>query len=94
MASNWWWAMPASFLSGLGFYMLHNTLQNNATQMAPERRGAAVASFAAAHFIGQSAGVALAGGLISNVSSQGVILLGAAGVTIVSQIFAHLLHKH
>ena len=30
---------------GLGYYMLHNTLQTNATQMTPEARGTAVAGF-------------------------------------------------
>ena len=30
---------------GLGYYMLHNTLQTNATQMTPEARGTAVAIF-------------------------------------------------
>ena len=48
----WWWLMPACFLFGLGFYMMHNTLQINATQMAPERRGAAVAAFALCFFYG------------------------------------------
>ena len=96
LSANWWWAMPASFLSGLGFYMLHNTLQINATQMAPERRGAAVAAFAAAYFMGQSVGVALSGALITAIGTQGVILLGALGVTLVSQNFARLmrLHRH
>ena len=47
----------ACALGGLGFYMLHNTLQTHATQMAPEGRGAAVALFASALFLGQSFGV-------------------------------------
>ena len=93
-ANRWWWALPASFLSGLGFYMLHNTLQINATQMAPERRGAAVAAFASAYFMGQSAGVALAGALISGIGTEGAIVMGAIGVAAVSQIFAWALRKH
>ena len=44
---------------GLGFYMLHNTLQTNATQMSPEARGTAVALFSSALYLGQSLGVAL-----------------------------------
>jgi predicted MFS family arabinose efflux permease len=40
--------------------MLHNTLQTNATQMAPEARGPAVSCFATAFFLGQSVGVSLA----------------------------------
>lgn len=43
--------------AGLGFYMLHNTLQTQATQMAPEARGSAVTLFACMLFFGQSAGV-------------------------------------
>src|SRR5262249_56742812 len=55
-----WLAAPAIAGIGLGFYMLHNTLQVNATQMTPEARGLAVSLFALALFIGQSVGVALA----------------------------------
>jgi predicted MFS family arabinose efflux permease len=94
VADTWCWAMPACFIAGLGFYMLHNTLQINATQMAPERRGAAVAAFAASYFIGQSAGIALSGALISSIGTSGVILMSAVGVTLVSQNFARLMRMH
>jgi predicted MFS family arabinose efflux permease len=52
-------AAPATIIAGLGFYMLHNTLQTNATQMAPEARSISVALFASCFFLGQSVGVAL-----------------------------------
>ena len=65
VAPAWWWAAPACFMGGLGFYMLHNTLQTNATQMAPERRGAAVSSFASCFYLGQAAGVAAGGALVA-----------------------------
>lgn len=42
---------------GLGFHMLHNTLQTHATQMAPAVRGTAVAMFAMMLFLGQAIGV-------------------------------------
>ena len=45
---------------GLGFFMLHNTLQTEGTQMAPEARGTSLALFASMYFLGQTAGVALA----------------------------------
>lgn len=51
----------ACLLAGLGYYMLHNTLQTNATQMAPAQRGTAVSMFAMSLFLGQSLGVAAAG---------------------------------
>lgn len=56
-SSHWLATLPACLLAGSGFYMLHATLQTQATQMAPPRRGAAVALFACALFIGQSIGV-------------------------------------
>lgn len=87
----WQVAMPACFLAGLGFYMLHNTLQINATQMAPERRGAAVAAFAFCFFSGQSVGVGLAGLLIGSAGSAMVITAGAIGVAIVALKFSRLL---
>jgi predicted MFS family arabinose efflux permease len=94
ISNSWWWAVPACFIAGLGFYMLHNTLQINATQMAPERRGAAVAAFASSYFIGQSAGITVFGILIPTVGTAGVIVLGAAGVMVVSLSFARLMKLH
>lgn len=58
-ASHWLLSLPACLLAGLGFYMLHSTLQTQATQMAPARRGAAVSLFSCALFFGQSIGVAV-----------------------------------
>jgi predicted MFS family arabinose efflux permease len=86
----WWWLMPACFLFGLGFYMMHNTLQINATQMAPERRGAAVAAFASCFFMGQSLGVAINGSLFSVVGTP--VLLSCSGLLllIVGSRFAQL----
>ena len=51
------WGVAACGFSGLGFYMMHNTLQTQATQMAPHARGTAVTLFACMLFFGQSAGV-------------------------------------
>jgi predicted MFS family arabinose efflux permease len=52
---------PAMVLLGLGIHMLLNTLQTDATQMAPETRGLAVSTFANVLFMGQAAGVWLSG---------------------------------
>jgi predicted MFS family arabinose efflux permease len=91
LAPHWWWSVPACFCAGLGFYMLHNTFQINATQMAPQRRGAAVAAFAALFFIGQSVGIAINGALIERIGTTGVIVMGAMGIFALSQNFARLL---
>ncbi|MEO8935283.1 MAG: MFS transporter [Burkholderiaceae bacterium] len=81
-------ALPGLFAMGLGFYMLHNTLQINATQMAPDSRGTAVALFASSFFLGQSTGVALAGLAIERVDTTPVLLSGACVLLVVGSIFA------
>ena len=47
----WWRAPMATTPIGLGFYMLHNTLQTNATQMTPQARGTAVGLFSSALYV-------------------------------------------
>ncbi len=86
----WWTAIAACFAFGLGFYMMHNTLQINATQMAPERRGAAVASFASCFFLGQSAGVAVGASLLSTVGSAHLLAVAGLGVALIGERFARL----
>lgn len=81
-------AMPGLFAMGLGFYMLHNTLQINATQMAPDSRGTSVALFASSFFIGQSTGVALAGPIVERVQTTPVMVAGAAVLLAVGLTFS------
>ena len=64
---------------GSGYWMLHNTLQTNATQMAPEARGVAMSLFASCFFMGQSIGVALAA-LIFDWQGPRPVFLAAAVV--------------
>ncbi|MEO5696645.1 MAG: MFS transporter [Burkholderiaceae bacterium] len=90
VAPTWWWALPACFVAGLGFYMFHNTLQMNATQMAPERRGAAVSAFASSFFLGQAVGVALVGAVVGTLGTGMAIAGGAVGVLAVALGFSHL----
>lgn len=54
----------AIVVSGMSFYMLHNTLQTNGTQMAPEARGAGMALFALCLFVGQAIGVPIAAPIV------------------------------
>ena len=87
---TWQWSIPGCFVAGLGFYMLHNTLQMNATQMAPQRRGAAVSAFASSFFLGQSTGVVLAGITVERFGAQLALGLGGLGVLAVALNFARL----
>jgi predicted MFS family arabinose efflux permease len=81
-------------VAGFGFYGLHNTLQTNATQMAPQRRGAGMALFASLFFIGQSLGVAVAGALVERAGTT-LVLAGAAILLVpVGLTFAALRAAH
>ena len=78
-------------LVGLGFYMLHNTLQTNATQMAPEARGLAVSAFASCFFLGQAAGAWLAGTIADRAGFPVLFLAAGPLVLLLALGFARAL---
>ncbi len=84
---------PAITVLGLGMYMLHATLQTNATQMAPEARGLAVSTFANALFLGQAAGVWLAGLAIDRIGFPPVFAAMGAALMGLGAAFAYLLAR-
>jgi len=88
LAPNAQVAMCGLFLTGVGFYGFHNTLQTNATQMAPEARGSGVSLFAFGMFGGSSLGV-LAGGHVVDTAGTAPLLLGAsAGLVLLTVYFS------
>lgn len=82
---------PAITALGLGMYMLHNTLQTNATQMAPEARGLAVSTFANALFLGQALGVWLTGITIDRLGYPPVFVALGVALLVLGVVFALLL---
>jgi predicted MFS family arabinose efflux permease len=89
-----YWIAPATILTiGLGFYMLHNTLQTNATQMTPQARGTAVAIFSASLYLGQTAGVAAGGVVFDRFTAVPVFLIAAAVLLTLSLWFARQLKR-
>ena len=89
----WWLAVVASLVAGFGFFMFHNTMQANATQMAPQARGTAVSLFSSFLFLGQSLGVVLAAALIGRVGSSTVIALGGGAMAVLGLYFAWALKR-
>ncbi|MFP5461873.1 MAG: MFS transporter [Gammaproteobacteria bacterium] len=83
----------ACILLGLGYHMLHNTLQTHATQMAPTVRGTGVALFAMCLFLGQSAGVTLAAEVALGAGFVPVFAAAGAGVLATGAAFALLLQR-
>lgn len=84
----WWLALVASLLGGFGFFMFHNTMQTNATQMSTRARGTGVSLFAASLFMGQSAGVLMATQLVGALGSGLVIALGGAVMAALGLVFS------
>ena len=87
-------AIPCLAALGMGMYMLHNTLQVHATQMAPESRGAAVALFAFCLFSGQSAGVWLASNAVDTAGTRPVFIVAAIGLPLLALDFRRRLAAH
>ena len=82
--ASWWLDALAMMVAGLSYYMLHNSLQTEATEIAPAARGSAVALFACGLFAGQGIGPLVFGALVHAfgfpvallASSVGILLLG------------------
>ena len=93
LAPVWWLAPAATILIGLGFYMLHNTLQTNATQMTPQARGTAVAIFSSAIFVGQTVGVGVGALVIDRLGAVPLFLGSALALPFVAVWFAGRLSR-
>ncbi len=89
-----WVSLPAILLVGVGFYMLHNTLQVNGTQMAPAARGSAVALFAMGLFTGQSTGVWLAGKVVDAYGTEPLFAGAALGLALLGAYLRGQLKLH
>jgi predicted MFS family arabinose efflux permease len=74
--------------------MLHNTLQTNATQMAPQARSTAVAIFSSALYLGQTAGVAAASLVVDRHTAEPVFLASAALLPVLALWFTRSLVLH
>ena len=92
--SGVWLGMLACLMTGLGFYMLHNTLQVQATQMAPAARGSAVTLFACSLFFGQSTGVLIMAQSVDMGWLAYAFTAAAVGVTGLGVLVYRLVGRH
>ena len=65
---------------GLGFFMLHNSLQTRVTEVAPQSRASAVAMHAFHFFLGQAAGPVVVGATRGMIGLPATLLLAAVGL--------------
>ncbi len=82
----WWLHALAMAGVGLSYYMLHNSLQTEATELAPAARGSAVALFACGFFAGQGLGPPLFGAVSHALGSPAALLAAAAGLLLLGQL--------
>jgi predicted MFS family arabinose efflux permease len=83
-----WVAAPVALAVGFGTYLFHNTLQTNATQMAPAMRGTGMALFAFCLFNGQALGVWLAGVAYDGAGALPLLVVPALVLPVVGWWFA------
>jgi MFS transporter, DHA1 family, inner membrane transport protein len=86
IAATWWQAALAMLAAGLAFYMLHNSLQTEATELAPTARGSAVALFASGLFLGQGAGPLLFGPMAHVVGHAPAYAMVAIALVVLGQV--------
>ena len=86
--------MLACLVAGFGFYMLHNTLQVQATQMAPASRGTAVTLFACSLFFGQSTGVLFMAQMVDWDWLSYAFSCAAIGVAVLGFLVNRLVGRH
>lgn len=61
LVGDWKTAAPLTIVLGIAFYLIHNTVQTRATEIAPDARASAIALYASAWGAGQALGVAAMG---------------------------------
>jgi YNFM family putative membrane transporter len=83
----------AIVVAGVSFYMLHNTLQTNGTQMAPEARGAGMALFALCLFIGQAIGVPIAAPIVDRWGAPPIFWAAAIFLPLLALWFSAALRR-
>ena len=82
----WWLDAVAMFGAGVAFYMLHNSMQTEATELAPSARASAVALFACGFFVGQGLGPLVFGGLLHALGAQISLVLVAAAIVVLGRV--------
>ena len=89
----WQIAMPCTVGLGFAFFMLHNTIQTKATEMAPQARGAAVSIYSGFWSFGQAMGVAAMGLVIGFVEYTPAIIAFGCGFFLLGLWMRSNLHR-
>jgi predicted MFS family arabinose efflux permease len=88
---TWPQEMAAFTVIGIGFYMIHNSLQTQASELAPTARGSALSLHAFSFFLGQAMGPPLFGLGYTALGFQTTLVIAATVLAILGWTLAHLL---
>jgi MFS transporter, DHA1 family, inner membrane transport protein len=94
VALHVWWPLTllAFGLLGLGFYLLHGSIQVFMTELAPDARGSSAALHSSSFFLGQAIGPVFYGLGLAWAGQGPTLLIAAIGVALVAFISVRLLH--
>lgn len=97
IATGFGLSWPVQFLSvmvlGLGFYMMHGSLQIFATEISPEARATATSLHTFSFFIGQSTGPLLYGAGLAHAGRLATLCGTAVLITLAGIMCARFLHR-
>ncbi|MBW8269969.1 MFS transporter [Caldovatus aquaticus] len=79
-APAWWGFAAAALALGVGFYMVHGSIQTRVTEVAPAARASAMALHACGFFVGQSLGPVLFGAGLRELGAGATLALFAAAL--------------
>lgn len=82
LGTSWPREMATFLIVGVGFYMIHNSLQTQATELAPHNRGSAVAMHSFFMFLGQAFGPVVYGIGLAGLGSTWVLLTAGASMAL------------
>ena len=93
LVPHWGYTVAFTLGLGFGFYMIHNTIQAKATEVAPDARGSAVALYATSWALGQAVGVGAAGLAVAMIGYAPAIMACGLGFGLVGLWLRSNMHR-
>jgi predicted MFS family arabinose efflux permease len=89
-----WWIHGALLgVLGIGFFMIHNSLQGRVMELAPDARGSATALHYFSYFMGQAAGPVVFGLCLTGFGPGPSFAINAVGIAATGLLAAKLLRR-
>jgi MFS transporter, DHA1 family, inner membrane transport protein len=90
---SWHVAVALFYIAGFGFFMVHNTMQTRATELAPSARASAVAFFAGSFFIGQAIGPLVGALVLHAVGFRGLFIGAGVLMAVLGLLIATVMER-